>query len=64
MIVLLAATALLLWGRLEGRVKQVVILCLPILSVALVLALTRGIWIATGVGLVYLLGAGAAGAWR
>lgn len=55
MIVLLAATALLLWGRLESRVRQVVLVCLPVLSVALILALTRGIWIATAIGLAYLL---------
>jgi len=55
MIVLLAAIALLLWGRLEGRLKQIVILCLPVLAAALILALTRGIWIATAAGLVYLL---------
>lgn len=55
MIVLLASTALLLWGRLEGRLKQVVILCLPIVAMALILALTRGIWIATAIGLAYLL---------
>jgi O-antigen ligase len=55
MIVLLAAAALLLWGRMQGRQKHVVMLCLPVLSVALVLALTRGIWIATAAGLVYLL---------
>ena len=55
MMVLLAATALLLWGRLEGRLKHAVILCLPIIFVALILAYTRGVWIATAAGLVYLL---------
>lgn len=55
MIVLLLCLALWLWGRPEKRLGWALALCLPVVALALLLAFTRGMWIATGVGLLYLL---------
>jgi O-antigen ligase len=55
MVVLLSGLALLLWGRPGRRARVALIVCLPVVALALLLAMTRGIWIATAVGLVYLL---------
>ncbi len=55
MIVLLAGLALLLYGKPERRMRFALLLCLPIVGLALLLAWTRGVWIATGVAVLYLL---------
>ncbi|MGC4053767.1 MAG: O-antigen ligase family protein [Paludibaculum sp.] len=55
MIVLLLCLALWFWGRPEKRLRWAFALCLPLVALALVLAFTRGMWIATGVGALYLL---------
>ncbi|MBI4891415.1 MAG: O-antigen ligase family protein [Acidobacteria bacterium] len=55
MIVLLAGFALLLYGRPERRLRIALLVCLPIVGLALLLAWTRGVWIATGAALLYLL---------
>ncbi len=55
MIVLLLCLALWFWGRPEKRLRWAFAVCLPLVAVALVLAFTRGMWIATGVGMLYLL---------
>lgn len=55
MIVLLLCLALWLWGRPERRLRWTLAVCLPLVTLALVLAFTRGMWIATGVGTLYLL---------
>lgn len=55
MIVLLAGAALLFFGSPARRARRALALGLPVVALALVLAFTRGIWIATGAALVYLL---------
>ncbi len=55
MIILLAGFAFLLWARPERWLRRVVFVCLAIIASALVLAFTRGVWIATGIGAIYLL---------
>lgn len=55
MIVLLAGAALLLFGSPDKRARRALFICLPIVALALVLAFTRGIWIATAAALLYLL---------
>jgi O-antigen ligase len=55
MLALLIGVALLLWGGLAPRWRWAVGLCLPWMGLALALALTRGVWIATACALVYLL---------
>ncbi|MBI5083299.1 MAG: O-antigen ligase family protein [Acidobacteria bacterium] len=55
MIVLLFGAALLLWGKPQRLLRWALIACLPVVALALVLAFTRGVWIATAAGGVYLL---------
>lgn len=55
MIVLLAGAALLFFGSPDKRTRRALLLCLPVVTLALVLAFTRGIWIATAAALLYLL---------
>ena len=55
MFALLAGVALLCWGRPSKRLRWAVWAALPVLALALLLAFTRGIWIAAGAGLLYLL---------
>ncbi|MBI5282034.1 MAG: O-antigen ligase family protein [Candidatus Solibacter usitatus] len=55
MIVLLFGAALLLWGKPQRRLRWALIACLPVIALALVLAFTRGVWIAAAAGGIYLL---------
>lgn len=55
MFALLFGTALLLWGGLARRARWLTAGALGLIALALVLAMTRGIWIAAFCGLVYLL---------
>lgn len=55
MIVLLAGAALLLFGSPGRRARRALLLGLPIVALALLLAWTRGVWIATAAALLYLL---------
>lgn len=55
MLVLLLGAALLLHGNLERRWRAPLAVGLALMAVALVLGMTRGIWIATSVGAIYLL---------
>jgi len=55
MIVLLAGFAFLLWAKPPRWLRGVLLACLAIVALALVLAFTRGVWIATAIGAVYLL---------
>jgi O-antigen ligase len=55
MIVLLLCLALWFWGPPEKRLRWAFAVCLPLIALALVLAFTRGMWIATGAGALYLL---------
>lgn len=55
MFALLFGAALLLWGGLTRRARWLTAVALALIGLALVLAMTRGIWIAACCGLVYLL---------
>lgn len=55
MIVLLAGAALLFFGSPEKRARLALIAALPIVALSLVLAFTRGVWIATAAAALYLL---------
>ena len=55
MIALLTGMALLMFGRPEKWMRRALMVCLPVVALALILAFTRGIWIATGAAAVYLL---------
>lgn len=55
MIALIAGLALLLWGGCGNRTRVFLIGCLTVIAAALVLAFTRGVWIATAVSALYLL---------
>lgn len=55
MFALLLGAALWLWGGLRPRLRWAVAAALAVVSLALVLAMTRGIWIAAFCGLVYLV---------
>jgi O-antigen ligase len=55
MVALLVGLALLIWGR-PGRVlRWMLIFTLPVITLSIVLAMTRGVWIATALAAVYLL---------
>lgn len=55
MIALLFGAALLCWGKPRRAERWLLFLGLPIVALALLLAFTRGIWIATAAGAVYLM---------
>lgn len=55
MIVFLLGAALLLWGGLPRRRRILLGLLLVLVALAILLAMTRGIWIATACASVYLL---------
>jgi len=55
MFVLLAGMCLLLWGRLEKRLKWFAVAACAISGTALVLGFTRGIWLAAAAACLYLL---------
>jgi putative inorganic carbon (hco3(-)) transporter len=55
MFALLLGAALLFWGGFSPRIRIALAAALFIIGIALVLAMTRGIWIAAFCGLVYLL---------
>lgn len=55
MVALLTGVALMLWGGLARKWRWAVGVSVAWMGLALLLALTRGIWIATACGLVYLL---------
>ena len=55
MIVFLMGAALLIWGGLPGRWRVALACALALIGLALILAMTRGIWIATFAGAVYLM---------
>ena len=57
MIAILLVTALLLFGSLQSRKRWWLALALALIAISLVISLTRGVWIATLVGLLYLVGA-------
>ena len=54
MIALLFGAAYLCWGKPRPRERWLLLAGLPIIALALLLAFTRGIWIATALGVVYL----------
>jgi O-antigen ligase len=54
MIALLFGASLLCWGKPRPRERWFLVATLPIIALALLLAFTRGIWIATALGIVYL----------
>lgn len=55
MIVLMAGGALALWALERGRARKAAWACLAVMALALVLAMTRGVWIGAFAGGVYLL---------
>lgn len=56
MLGLLAGSALVLWDRaLEVKWKRAVAVCVAVCAVAIILAMTRGVWFATGAALLYQL---------
>lgn len=55
MFALLLGVALLFWGGFSRRNRVVLAMGLGVIGLALILTMTRGIWIATLFGLVYLL---------
>lgn len=55
MIALMAGLALTLWSCREPQRRLVAWLCLAVMAVALVLAMTRGVWIGAFAGGLYLL---------
>jgi putative inorganic carbon (hco3(-)) transporter len=55
MLALLVGVALLFWGGLSKRMKWAAGACLLVIATALLLAFTRGMWIAAAVGGLYLL---------
>lgn len=55
MLALLVGVALLLWGGLSKRMKWAAGACLLVIATALLLAFTRGMWIAAALGGLYLL---------
>jgi len=55
MIALLAGSALALWVLPRGRMRLAAWLCAALMAAALVLAMTRGVWIGAFAGALYLL---------
>ena len=55
MFVFLTALCLLLWGRLEHRLRWLVLMAAALSGVAMVLGFTRGIWIAAMAATIFLL---------
>ena len=55
MILLLFAIALLFWGKPSRAERWLCLAAIPLVGLALVLSLTRGIWLATGAAVIYLL---------
>lgn len=55
MIALMAGAALALWALERGRTKRLAWACLALMALALVLAMTRGVWIGAFAGGLYLL---------
>jgi O-antigen ligase len=56
MLGLLAGVALVLWDRAtEAKWKRAVAVSVAVCAVAIILAMTRGVWFATGAALLYLL---------
>ncbi|MBA3972834.1 MAG: hypothetical protein C0504_01295 [Candidatus Solibacter sp.] len=55
MFVFLAALCLLLWGRLERRLRWLALFTLSVTGAALVLGFTRGVWIAAAAACLFLL---------
>jgi O-antigen ligase len=56
MLGLLAGVALVLWDRATpAKWKRAVVVSVAVCAVAIILAMTRGVWFATGAALLYLL---------
>lgn len=55
MFVFLTALCLLLWGRLERRLRLLAIFTLSVTGAALVLGFTRGVWLAAAAACLFLL---------
>jgi putative inorganic carbon (hco3(-)) transporter len=55
MVVLVFAIALLFWARPSKRLRAALLLSIALCGTALVVAFTRGVWIAAGVAVLYLL---------
>jgi putative inorganic carbon (HCO3(-)) transporter len=56
MLGLLAGVALILWDRATAvKWKRAVVVSVAVCAVAILLAMTRGVWFATGAALLYLL---------
>ena len=57
MIAILLVTSLLLFSSWQSRKRWWLALAFALIAISLVISLTRGVWIATLVGLLYLVGA-------
>lgn len=55
MIALMAGVALALWALERGRARRLAWACVAVMGLALVLAMTRGVWIGAFAGGLYLL---------
>ncbi|MCX7603180.1 MAG: O-antigen ligase family protein [Bryobacteraceae bacterium] len=55
MIAMMAGAALALWACRDTRLRRAAWACLVLMGVALVLAMTRGVWIGAFAGALYLL---------
>lgn len=55
MVVFLTAVAFLIWARPRRWERGVAVTAIVLTGLAIVLAYTRGVWIATGIGLAWLL---------
>lgn len=55
MIAMMAGLALAIWVRGSPRLRRLAWLCLAVMGAALVLAMTRGVWIGAFAGALYLL---------
>jgi len=55
MIALMTGAALALWTLERGRARRLAVACLALMALALVLAMTRGVWIGAFAGGLYLL---------